>query len=308
MDQVSFILPVRIDNEDRLIDLKTILGFLTNHFKGSEILVLEDDSKSNCQHWIDQWDVTYVFLKNSGPFARSHVLNQGLLLAKNEVAAIYDIDCLINPDLLRKGAKKILKTKSLIIFPHNEIWVNVKDSLKQSIIRNPEAKNFPYFRMILKKKYSAEITLYSISSGVVLFNRELLIKIGGFNEKMISYGWEDIEVLKRASKLGIYYYCLNGASIIHLHHERGEHSQQNEYYKKNKEIFLKTIRMPAKNLLNYINEELSISKYLSLTQEEISQIRWHNLFTLAYFRFVMNRIHTKIRNGKLLNKLTNRIG
>ncbi|NJK85997.1 MAG: hypothetical protein HC906_08570 [Bacteroidales bacterium] len=70
MSLLSFILPLRIDNHDRIINLKTSLRFLKKEFGEAEIILVEHDSHSKCNGEIDLNGIHYVFDCNNGPFSR----------------------------------------------------------------------------------------------------------------------------------------------------------------------------------------------------------------------------------------------
>ena len=295
MKTITFLLPVRIDTQDRLFNINICLKYLTLNYPGSEIILIEDDKAMKCKDFEQKYSIRYYFRQNTNSFSRARNINFGLLLATRDFFAVWDVDCLVQPQQMIKANQILSKGNIHIVLPHNEIFVNIKGSLKEKTARTLKLEEVPQFRKLPKKSFSDNIDVYPIPSGVVIFNKNTLLRIGGFNKKMISYGWEDIEVLKRAEKLGMYYFSLTFGNIIHLDHARGNDSKVNNYYEINKQEFDKVISMPKKQLIDYVNNELSLdkSKY-AFSKSFRNKIKSSNIKHFTFLRFLTNRIYTKL--------------
>lgn len=299
MKTITFLLPVRIDNDDRLDNVNTCLKYLTTNYPESEIILVEDDKTMKCEKFEDMYSIRYFFRKNQNSFSRAQNINFGLQMASNIFFAVWDVDCLIQPEQMRIANKMLLQGKVHIVLPHNEIFVNIKGGLKEKIARTLQLNEVPQFKKLPKNPPSENVEVYPIPSGVVVFNKNSLLHIGGFNKKMISYGWEDIEVLKRAEKLGMYYWSLSFGNIIHLDHKRGKDSRVNEQYAKNKSEFLKVKSMTKKQLTTYINDELSLNKELyRLDNAFLKKINRRNRKSLSLAKFYINRMMRKINTNQ----------
>jgi predicted glycosyltransferase involved in capsule biosynthesis len=90
--------------------------------------------------------------------------------------------------------------------------------------------------------------------------REIVALEGGYNKKMISYGWEDTEFFKRLNKLGYYSVMLSDYNLIHLDHRRGPDSRINEMYDRNRQEFEKVISMSRRELRKYVENEIDIAE------------------------------------------------
>jgi hypothetical protein len=301
MNAFSFLLPVRIDNEDRYNNLNTSLQFLASNFPGSEILLVEDAPKKKCAHLSNYHSIQYFFRENPGNFSRSENINFGLIKSTRPFFTVWDVDCLIKPEQLHKAYRLLSKQKAHIVLPHNEIFVNIRSDLKKEVSSSGQLNHVPYFKSIPRKNDHPEIDVYPIPSGIVVFNRDTLIRIGGFNKKMISYGWEDIEVLKRAKKLGIYYFNLSGSNIVHLDHQRGTDSKVNEHYERNKAEFHKVLSMNKRTLISYIKEDLWLgTDEKKLDSSFLKRVSTRNLIYFSALRFWTQRIRQELRtNSKL---------
>jgi len=301
MNAFTFLLPVRIDNEDRYSNLNTSLKFLTSNFPDSQILLIEDAPTKKCDKLKKNYSIQYFFRKNNQNFSRSGNINFGLLKATRPFFVIWDVDCLIKPEQMHKAYRILSAEKAQIVLPHNEIFVNIKGKLKEQVASTLNLNYVPYFKSIPRSYTKPNIEIYPIPSGIVLFKRETLICIGGFNKKMISYGWEDIEILKRAKKLGIYYFNLPGGNIIHLDHQRGTDSKVNEHYERNKAEFHKVLSMKKQTLISYINKELSLGiNEKQLDSNFLKAISTNNIKNFSSLRFFSQRVYKTLKtNSKL---------
>lgn len=258
----SFIIPVRIDTVERFENIECSVKYIKKYFSESEIIIVENSSRSFIQELLKQYpDIRYIFSKNEKEFSKSKALNAGALIAQREFLVIYDLDVLIHPDSLIKSAEILSRGIKKIILPHNTIFVNVMGETRKKIVNTLDISQLPVINSLNKKPGNTELKAYPIPSGVVIFDKEVFLKHGGYNKNMISYGWEDIEILKRMSKLGYYPYILGNYNIIHLDHQRGPDSKANEYYEKNRAEFLKVVGMSYQEITTYVNENLSLDLY-----------------------------------------------
>lgn len=299
MDQLlSFVLPVRIDNTDRWNNLVVSLKYLSDTFKKAEILLVEDAASSQCSALCQSPNIRYHFIINEGNFSRAAVLNQGLLLSSRKYIVVYDLDVMVRPGQIFGALRVMEKGNVHIVLPHNSIFVNVKGELKEELVKLLDPELIRSYRCLLLNRKEKNIDLYPIPSGVVIFRKDLLLKIGGFNKKMKSYGWEDIEVLKRAAKLGIFYFSFYDGNVVHLDHARGGDSKPNEHYQNNKREFQHVNSMKPVELIQYINTDLSITDEPAFTMADYIQIRKQNRMGLLFFRFIINRAFLKVLNKK----------
>lgn len=300
MKSLTFILPVRIDNEDRWNNLLTCLYYLTQNYPDSEIILIEDALISKCESISHDYKIIYLFIENDGNFSKSNAINSGIKISTKKFLVVYDIDILILKSQIVKAVKILEKGKKFIILPHNSIFVNVSGKLKVELMKDLDLKSIPRFSNLFINSNNKEISLCSHPSGVVIFSKDLLLKLGGYNKVMISYGWEDVEILKRAAKLGIFYYRFFSGNIIHLDHARGIDSVQNGYYNTNKEEFLNVDSMNTNKLLEYIKNKLVLDKNNVINEKDIASIKWLNIINLNYLKFFLNKVVIKIITNRLV--------
>ncbi len=259
MKSFSFIIPVRIDNSDRFSNLEASLKYIRKNFSESEIIIVENAPNSQIADLLHRFhDVKHVFIENNHEFSRSRTINAGAAIAKRKYLIIYDLDVFIHPQAIHKSARILKRGNTKIILPHNTIFVNVSGETKKRIMDSLEITSIPGIHSLQSRISNPDITAYPVPSGVIIFDRNVFLAMGGFNKNMISYGWEDVEILKRMIKLGFYPHFLRQYNVIHLDHKRGSDSAMNDFYIRNKAEFLNVMSLSKKQLLAYIKNNLAL--------------------------------------------------
>ncbi len=293
---ISIIIPIRIDNSPRLNNLNHCLSFLTAHFPEAEIIVVESDSKTKLENVRSTFNTVAFYLLNTKErFSRSETMNYGVNKASMPIIATWDADIIIHPNAIAEAYKLITKQKFKVISPHNTVVLNIKGNLLKEFVKNFDFNLVPYVNRIRSKHDHHEADIKSgLLGGIAMFEKEALLNAGGYNRNMISYGWEDIEVLKRLNKLGYYYYIMGNFNMIHLDHPRGSDSKINKFYEKNKQEFYKVLHMNRKELNDYIRNSLYSNLIYSDTPLNDSPSNFTNFFNIVFLKCMFSIIKHKI--------------
>lgn len=257
-ENLAIAIPVRVDKHDRLENLNASLRFLEANFAGAEFIVCEDARVPTALSLAGSFpSARFEFTENADRFCKARVINRAAALTKRPVFVLWDLDVFVRRNRIAKGAKLILQGSETIVLPHNCVFVNAQGETRRRLIETLDCELVPYVWHKRQKISNDDLDTFYTPSGVVMFNREVLLLEGGFNTSMVSYGWQDVEVLKRFSKLGYYPRILGGSNVIHLHHERSADSGKNEYFETNKNIFFRVRNMSRTELSDYIDQELA---------------------------------------------------
>ena len=95
LDDVTVIVPVRIDSPDRLRNLGLVLEWLRRSFAGVETLVVEHDAQPRAEAVTAEFGAEYVFIEADGCFHKSRVFNIGIALAGRRFVLLQDCDVLL---------------------------------------------------------------------------------------------------------------------------------------------------------------------------------------------------------------------
>ena len=301
MRELSFVIPIRVDTPDRLENCETILRFLTRHFPESEIQLVEQDVQSQTVSLRKSFPrAVWHFEFNDRHFSRSAAINTGLLRSTRPCVCAYDTDILIEPEALRLSVSLIMSGRWSIVIPFNLIFVELSGARRKTVIDSldiTELSAIPHLSAVPKHP---EIASRVLSGAIMMCDKDLAIMEGGYNRKMVSYGWEDIEFFKRFEKLGHYSYMLNDYNLIHLDHRRGPDSRINEMYEVNKAEFDKVVKMSESELKIYVEREIQIGPALDpdLRRRLRKKRALTNLLTLRQAAHLTNKAMTLWRiNG-----------
>ena len=309
LKDTTFLIPLRIDHQDRLDNAHIVLNYLTKNFN-TNIILYEDGLKS---HWNefkveDDTDILYFFVYNEDKlFHRMKMLNDMLSLAKTKVVANYDIDCLLDIPVYLKIQKMIIEDGYEFLNPFSN-GIN-KDKLEGVVYIDIDKKN-----KMIKNNFDSPSKIYKLDKlrtskagcGFVVFlNRISYLSLGGENEDFYAYGPEDKERFYRFYTLG---YKINNLydeksnifkfepfvlqtkqldnKVYHLEHYRTPNSStKNKFFCNNESLFMKIKALSKDELFlkYYKNSNFDFKNYNNISNNNFTD----NL--LAYKHFIDNR-------------------
>ena len=267
LSNCTFIIPVRIDSNDRTRNLITVLCFLLRQFD-TKIILKEVASQPLVDEYIlpqvkefldnDLKGFTYLFEKSDNPeFHRMKIINEVLNQVETDVVVNYDSDVLLKPEIYEKSVNLILDEKYDIIYPYGlgeyqkQIYAN--DNLVSDFLNN----DFDFAILEASEK------VYMSQFGHVQFLKtKSYIDAGMENENFISWSPEDKERYFRFDKLGYKVGRIDSAFVYHLEHYRGKNSWfSNPYIEKNNQLWEHLQRLSVEQLLNYYQSQDYLNKY-----------------------------------------------
>ena len=236
LKNTTFIIPLRIDSDDRLINMKIQLKYLMDNFD-TNIVLIEDGKKSffkdlqlnNRER--EMIDYEYIYNDNE-IFHCTKILNQCLKKVKTEVLCVTDIDALIPINSYIESEMNILLKNADIIQPFSNkppycmcYYIEQKDKYKVNI------KNITDIMPSCKT--------HPAGNGFLIFVRTSeYIRMGAENEEFVSWAPEDNERYLRAKHHSLKYIRLD-YPVFHLEHERNEYCTiAHSEFKKNWDIYV----------------------------------------------------------------------
>ena len=243
MDDLTIIIPLFYDSEDRLINLERCLNHIKEYFD-VKIIVLEAGEiprfKEVCK------GIEYHFVKDDNKmFYRTKYLNILTKMTNTKFVLNLDVDVLINPYGIQEGIDLLRKDKIDIVYPYNGVFIDGEYSHIKEKISKKKLNIFDYI--------NTKLRLYEHQSvgALFLFNKEKYQSVGAENENFKSWGSEDSERFLRMKKVGLRVYRTNNV-IFHQRHRRGDNSGVNIFSEENEKEFEKIEKMSKKELLEYI--------------------------------------------------------
>jgi predicted glycosyltransferase involved in capsule biosynthesis len=240
---VTFIIPIRFDSEDRKKNFEITITFLERNFD-TNIIVMESDKDSN-EEFVKSVSkkLKYVFEKNdSNLFHRTKMLNDMTKMCKTNIVVNYDIDVLFTIDQYI-SSKFALKTGLDFVFPYGGKFYDIPKKYFQNLLNN----EFNNLRL-------SDCTLFNSNSmgGAIFFNKDAYSKIGLENENFISWGHEDWERVGRIEKMGYKIYRVDGVLYHLTHHRTHNSSESNPMFANNGNEYGKVMSMTKEQLTEHI--------------------------------------------------------
>jgi predicted glycosyltransferase involved in capsule biosynthesis len=242
MKNLSFVIGVKIDSQDRLNNLKISVDNLQHNLPDSEIIISEFDIDSKIGNSIK--NVKHVFVKTENFFNRQKSVNYGISNSDRDIVVHYDADIILNKTIVERCVDLLLTNQLDVVYPHNGYFYDIPKEYHYEIYNNKNLNN------ILKE--NCKLLSTQNVGGAVFFNRNIFWQGGGANEKFLGVGYEDNEIYERYKKLGYKIGRVN-APIFHLNHERKETSfDYNPYNKINLQELTRIRSMNKSELLEEV--------------------------------------------------------
>lgn len=167
----TYVIPFRF-RQDRIIPLRRVVDFISG-FQGAEILIVEQDTHSKISHL--NLKANHIFLQSELPFNKSWAFNVAVKNSISPVLVFADADFLMSPSDLIESLKT-LENFDCVIPTSNIINLNPQESAGDlNQIFNIKRNGFKL----------------SMTNGAVLFKREAIMRIGGWNEDFIGISQEN---------------------------------------------------------------------------------------------------------------------
>ena len=247
LKDVTFMIPVKLDSEDRKTNLRIILNYLYRHFD-TNIIVYESDVQSNEKfiRSLVKKPIHYMYEKiKDGIFHRTRLLNEMTIAANTPIIVNYDADVVLQP----------------FQYIHAQKLINGQDKIDMVMAYQGPCLDIPkdLFDLVENDKITEidpkKCTLMNPMSvgGAVFHNKERYLEAGLENERFVSWGYEDNERVLRLQKLGqsiarTHGYCW------HLTHSRDQNGWfNNPYIQQNKDEFAKIQQLNEVELNEYVN-------------------------------------------------------
>ncbi|WP_286845417.1 glycosyltransferase [Proteiniphilum sp. UBA5346] len=216
-NELTIVIPVRIDCTERKENLDAVLSSLLNTTRAT-VIILEADSKQRytCPGPVEK--VKYVFIEDNDPiFHRTRYLNKLLRMSETNIVGIWDTDVIIDASQIVDAAKSV-KDGATLCYPYDGRFVFL--GIEESEQARGDVTSFLGERD--RKEVVSGLGRPSVG-GAFIVNKKKYLQAGGENERFYGWGPEDAERLKRLEILEEPVSRVEG-SLFHLYHPRGINS------------------------------------------------------------------------------------
>ncbi len=264
---VTFIIPVKIESEDRKFNFLRVIQHLCDTLD-TNIIIYESDIDSKVMHLLKQIDrrdtiIEHIFDRNENEvFHRTRYLNIMLQKSRTPVTVNYDIDVLLPAEAYFHARERIIHGDMDLVYPFNQ-------GADQLQVTFPNKDNYKA-ENLMDPQYCQPWG--SLCGHVQFFKTESYINGGMENENFISYGAEDRERMNRFLRLG-YKVEWSPFKVYHLEHSRGLNSSvQNTWYHHNEALYNRLNNMERDEIIEYYKNQEYI-KTQGVTENLFAQLR-----------------------------------
>jgi hypothetical protein len=259
MDNITYILPTRIESNDRLKNIITSVTYLLTQFPKAKVIVKEVDKQSVfAEHaipYIERYASTvnlrHIFEQNDEDiFHKTRYLNDLIMEADTEIVASHDVD-VIYPVESHQTAYTMIKSGEYdVVYPYG-------CGIYQYQVDYP----IEVFEQFLENKFDLNIiaprcrTEASTIGWTQFYNRAKVIEGYMWNEAFLSWGAEDCEFYFRFNSLG-YKVGRVDSNIFHFEHARTHNSHyHNPKFIQNDNLWRWLRCQNKKDLIDYFEHQ-----------------------------------------------------
>jgi len=223
---------------DRLLNLRRVLEWLAP-FQGMEIILVEQDSESRISEL--NLRLRHIFIKSDVPFNKSWAFNVATRYVKTPIIIFGDSDLIMNPNEFINSVN--LLSNCDVVNPYNSV-IDLTPQESMMDINSILAVN-----RIGRGDAADDIQKVPLCGGIIMFKKDKLIEIGGWNEDFIGWGAEDdFQSLK--VKMLLDHVTLPN-KCYHLHHEKAKIDMK--LYERNLGILNHFAKINKEQMVNHVN-------------------------------------------------------
>lgn len=267
MMDLTFLIPTRIETEDRLRNIISSVSYLLRHIP-AKVIVKEVSNHPTfkfraipeIKRYVDTTNLQYFYEESNEPlFCKSKVLNDLVVLSETKVVVNYDADCILPLESYYKSYESINEDNVDVVYPYGCGIYQWKTEYNQEIYDK-------FINLLDVSVLDQNKTLSNSTIGWTQFiNRQKYIESYLMNENFISWGCEDDEFYYRMSVLGNRIGRINNY-VYHLEHSRTHNSWfSNPNFGSNYQLWNEIKTFDKNQLIRYYENQ----DYVKMRKEQL---------------------------------------
>ncbi|MBN1183727.1 MAG: hypothetical protein JXB49_15655 [Bacteroidales bacterium] len=218
LSDFTFLMPLRIDSEQRKENADTVINFILDHFY-TVFLVVEGDESRKYYPEFKTGNFRYDFVEDTkNYFHKTCYINRLIEMANTQFIAVWDADVIIPPEQIVESVIVLRKGETVMNIPYDRRALACDPVLSECFRKTKQVELLKKFLPALPLMYG-----YYSTGGAFLANRGQYLKSGGENKNFLGWGPEDFERVKRMEILHQTVHFADGP-LFHLWHPRGRTS------------------------------------------------------------------------------------
>jgi predicted glycosyltransferase involved in capsule biosynthesis len=258
MMDLTFLIPTRIETEDRLRNIVSSVSYLLKHIPAKVIVKEVSDHPTfrfraipEIRKYADTSNLAYLYEETQEPlFCKSKVLNDLIVASDTKVVANYDADCILPLESYHQAYTAVNENQADVVYPYGCGVYQWCADYNQNIYE--EFVNKLDVSVLDKQKKLSNSTI----GWTQFVNRQKYIDSYMMNENFISWGCEDDEFYYRMSVLGNRIGRIDNY-VYHLEHSRTHNSWFSNPNFNNNWVLWNTIKTFDRNkLIQYYESQV----------------------------------------------------
>jgi predicted glycosyltransferase involved in capsule biosynthesis len=264
MKDLTFLLPCRIESEDRLRNVVTSVTYLLKNFPEAKVILKEVDTHSHFKFralpviskYVDTKQLTHIYEESDEKFFhKTRILNDLLVASDTEIVYNHDVDIVLPKSSYISAYNAISNGNADVVYPFGcgvyQWAVNYSESTFNQFLDS----NFD-FSLLNECKFRVAS---SIGWGQMI-KRDVEINAGLWNENFISWGAEDCEFYFRLNSFGLRVGRVN-SDVYHFEHGRTFNSHyHNPKFMDNHNLWQSIRTWDAPKLKSYYQQQTYIQQ------------------------------------------------
>ena len=228
-------------SDERYKNLETILKWISQ--TNCEIIIVEHDTTSKLDDLQSKIGFKKFLISNNLPFNKSWSFNVGFKNATNDKIVFGDADLIMNQESLLKYIDMLDEYD--VVNPYS----SVVDLTKEETINYLKSNDIDSIYKIERPgRGETDHQKVPMCGGIILFKRESIEKIGGWNEDFWGWGAED-DFMSNKSKMFLKFFEAKD-KCYHLYHEKAP--VYHDLYMRNLQIYTELSRCSINQMEAYI--------------------------------------------------------
>ena len=222
LTDLTFLFPLKPDSIIRIENLLATSGYILRNFN-TNLSVLEVSAYNNSfLSKLLNPKIVYSLLEDKDPiFHRTKYRNLMAKEVKTSFLAVWDVDVIVDKQLIIDTIEKLRNGKADVAFPYNGEFYDTSEIIRTLFIKNNRIQILHKY-----KDYMSMIYKNSHIGGAYIISTEKYRQTGMENENFYGWGNEDFERYSRWLNLGFKIYRAPGC-MYHLSHPRDGNGRYN---------------------------------------------------------------------------------
>jgi hypothetical protein len=227
MNDLTYIIPTRIESEDRLRNIVTSVSYLLANFPEAKVIVKEVDKQSvfkqnalpTIENLVDTKNLRHIFEKSDDDlFHKTRILNDLILESETTVVASHDVDVVYPVSSHQTAYNAIISGNCDVVYPYGCGVYQYQVTYPVEVFETFLKSGFDLQKIMPHCRTEA-----STIGWTQFYNRKKVIEGYMWNEVFLSWGAEDCEFYYRFNALGYNVGRVDGP-LWHFEHSRTHNS------------------------------------------------------------------------------------